>query len=253
MDDNIKYPSAEDIIQIHADIIREDEDASSGSLNEGHIEFAVDYIKHGHFGEVPETLDEKALHLLRLLAANHPFADGNKRTALNATWTFYAINQRYFDYGEEIKAILKMFAVMERMVDLEEAKEYFSDIAVPIDHPRAPTELFSINEIGALMQEFSDNIGEIVETVEERYDGGEEVKLKEEEVNDVIENTIRGIRLANGVIEAYEEGKGDYSEETVGYVKELRDSYRESLRIVSKAFDIPEGKPIEDQFNDFGY
>jgi death-on-curing protein len=132
-DDDIIYPDKKDIISIHDDIVAEDEDASEGIINEGDIDFAINYIQHGHFGNCPETIHEKAVHLIRLLAANHSFVDGNKRTALNTTWTFYLINDYYFDYGEEIKAILKLFAVMERMVDNEEATEYFEDIALPIE------------------------------------------------------------------------------------------------------------------------
>ena len=134
MSDDLIYLSKKDIVNIHDDIVSEDADASEGAINKGDVEFAVDYIQHGHFGQCPETIHEKAVHLLRLLAANHSFVDGNKRTALNATWVFYLINDYYFDYGEEIKAILKLFAVMERMVDEEEAKEYFCDIALPIEN-----------------------------------------------------------------------------------------------------------------------
>src|SRR6056297_3105686 len=133
MSDDLIYLSKKDIVNIHDDIVSEDADASEGAINKGDVEFAVDYIQHGHFGQCPETIHEKAVHLMRLLAANHSFADGNKRTALNTTWVFYFINDYYFDYGEEIKAILKLFAVMEKMVDTKEAKQYFSEIATPIE------------------------------------------------------------------------------------------------------------------------
>jgi len=41
------------------------------------------YTEEGRFGSSPETIHEKACNLLRLLVANHPFVDTNKRTALN--------------------------------------------------------------------------------------------------------------------------------------------------------------------------
>lgn len=131
------YPSVDHILGIHKDIIEADEDADSGVANEGYVDYVVEFIEHGHFGEGPETIHEKAYELLRLLAANHPFTDGNKRTALNATWTFYAMNGYEFDYGEEIKAILKLLAVMERMVDREETIDYFEDITYSSDSERA--------------------------------------------------------------------------------------------------------------------
>ncbi|WP_373189547.1 Fic family protein [Halolamina sp.] len=47
------------------------------------MDFVLDYIEAGSFGEAPEGIHETAFHLLRLLVANHPFVDANKRTALN--------------------------------------------------------------------------------------------------------------------------------------------------------------------------
>jgi death on curing protein len=38
------------------------------------------------------SLHEKAGALLHSLARNHPFVDGNKRTAWAATWVFYELN-----------------------------------------------------------------------------------------------------------------------------------------------------------------
>ncbi len=54
----------------------------------------------GHSGEVREhlttrdvlTVHETAVELLRLLVANHPFVDDNKRTALASAVTFCALN-----------------------------------------------------------------------------------------------------------------------------------------------------------------
>jgi len=63
--------------------VSEYSDTSSGVQSKGDIEFALNYASEGAFGSVPETIHEKSFHLLRLLVANHPFVDGNKRTALN--------------------------------------------------------------------------------------------------------------------------------------------------------------------------
>jgi death-on-curing protein len=46
---------------------------------------------------VPETIYEKAFHLLRLLVANHPFVDANKRAALNTAVVFYFLNEYRFE------------------------------------------------------------------------------------------------------------------------------------------------------------
>lgn len=50
------------------------------------------------FGEdAYATLHEKAAALLHSLACNHPFVDGNKRTALAATAVFYQLNGYVID------------------------------------------------------------------------------------------------------------------------------------------------------------
>lgn len=146
-EEKMLYLSKSSIKGIHQDIIEEDEEASAGVISPGDIEFALNAIENGFFGEVPETVHEKAFELMRLLAANHAFADGNKRTALNSTWSFYAINDKYFDYGEEIKAILKLLAVKEEMVDEDEVVDYFSDLARPAESERVPTALIKANRL----------------------------------------------------------------------------------------------------------
>ena len=158
--DGFIYPDVTDIIQIHDDIISEDEDADSGTINEGNVSFAVNYVSHGHFGNRPGSVHEKALHLLRLLAANHPFVDGNKRTALNTAWTFYLLNDYYFNYGEEIKAILKLFAVMEQMVDQEEAEKYFREIAKPVEEAniQESDEVLVLNQLTHKVMRLSESL-----------------------------------------------------------------------------------------------
>ena len=167
-DEDMIYPAQKDIMNIHKDIVSEDEDASKGVINKGDIDFATNYIQHGHFGRCPETIHEKAVHLMRLLAANHSFADGNKRTALNTTWVFYFINDYYFDYGEEIKAILKLFAVMEKMVDVKEAKQYFSEIATPIED----AEVAESDEI-LVLNKLAENALQITTKIEKEINSDE--------------------------------------------------------------------------------
>jgi len=55
----------------------------------GALEAAVLRPQSSAFGEdAYPTIHEKAAALLHSLARNHPFVDGNKRTALAATTTF---------------------------------------------------------------------------------------------------------------------------------------------------------------------
>jgi death-on-curing protein len=124
MSDSRWYPSVEDVLDIHEEIVSEYPDTSPGIQRRGDIEFALEYIREGSFRSVPGTIHEKAFHLLRLLVANHPFVDGNKRTALNTTTVFYLLNGYRFDYDDEIRRILKAFGTDETAVDEQQVVEY---------------------------------------------------------------------------------------------------------------------------------
>jgi death-on-curing protein len=133
MADSVWYPSVEDVIAIHDDILSEYPDTPSGVQNRGDIEFALNYIEEGNFDIAPETIHEKAFHLLRLLVANHPFVDANKRTALNTTVVFYFLNGYLFEYDEGIRAILKQFGTDEAAVDEAEVVEYLQSHTDELD------------------------------------------------------------------------------------------------------------------------
>lgn len=61
---------------------------------------------------------------MRLLAAEHPFVDGNKRTALATVATFYAMNGSAFAYDHRVRTIPKRFATDESSVETEAVVEY---------------------------------------------------------------------------------------------------------------------------------
>ncbi|ATW89885.1 death-on-curing protein [Halohasta litchfieldiae] len=123
--ENIVYPSVETILDLHEQIVAEGDVTESGVRSEKPIESALQYVSEGFFGELPETLHEKAVHLMRLLVADHPFVDGNKRTALRTVVVFYMLNGYMFEYGDEIRALLHRFATDEAAVDVETAVIYF--------------------------------------------------------------------------------------------------------------------------------
>ncbi|MXR19224.1 type II toxin-antitoxin system death-on-curing family toxin [Halobacterium bonnevillei] len=133
MGDSLWYPSVEDVLAIHEDIVAEYTDTPSGVQNRGDIEFALTYIEEGHFGAAPESIHEKAYHLMRLLVANHPFVDANKRTALNTVTVFYFLNGHRFAYDDEIRSVLKQFGTDERTVSEEETVEYLRAHTEPLD------------------------------------------------------------------------------------------------------------------------
>jgi len=67
--DDFAYPSVELILGLHDQIVAEGESTEPGVRSEDAIGSALQYISEGFFGEVPETIHEKAVHLMRLLVA----------------------------------------------------------------------------------------------------------------------------------------------------------------------------------------
>ncbi len=125
MTDDIAYPSVELILDLHEQIVAKGDSTEPGVRSKDAIGSALQYISEGFFGKVPETIHEKAVHLMRLLVAEHPFVDGNKRTALRTVVVFYMMNGYTFDYGDEIRALLHRFATDEAAVDTDTAVIYF--------------------------------------------------------------------------------------------------------------------------------
>ena len=125
MTGDLVYPSVELILDLHEQIVADGDTTELGVRSEDAIAFALQYVSEGFFGEVPETIHGKAVHLMRLLVAEHPFVDGNKRTALRTVVVFYMLNGYTFDYGDEIRALLRRFATDEAAVDADTAIIYF--------------------------------------------------------------------------------------------------------------------------------
>ena len=102
MPNEFVYPSANLILDLHTQIVTEGDLTEPGVRSEDAIKSALQYVSEGFFGEVPDSLHQKAVHLMRLLVADHPFVDGNKRTALRTVVVFYMLNGYTFEYGDEI-------------------------------------------------------------------------------------------------------------------------------------------------------
>lgn len=80
--ESISYLSTDDIQAIHELIVEANAETTAGVASPGDIEYAVEHVQEGQFGQAPESPHEKVFQLLRLIATNHPFIDGDKRTAL---------------------------------------------------------------------------------------------------------------------------------------------------------------------------
>ena len=82
------YRRVDDILAIHADQI-ERYGGGEGIRDPGLLEAALFRPQTGYY---PTLIDEAAA-LWESLSQNHPFVDGNKRTAFAATYVFLAINK----------------------------------------------------------------------------------------------------------------------------------------------------------------
>jgi death on curing protein len=81
------YLTVAEVLAMHFDQI-ERYGGAAGLRDAGLLEAALYRPQTGYY----QTLIEEAAALWESLAQNHPFVDGNKRTAFAAAYTFLAIN-----------------------------------------------------------------------------------------------------------------------------------------------------------------
>lgn len=90
------YLTLEQIIQLHALVLIKDGGAD-GMRNLGRLEAAVSTQYQTAFGkELYATVCDKAAALVRGIICDHPFIDGNKRTAMLAGLTLLEMNEYNF-------------------------------------------------------------------------------------------------------------------------------------------------------------
>lgn len=88
----IRYVSLEEILRIHFQVI-EDYGGSHGIRDESRLKSVVYAPKQELFGvEQYSSLFNKAAVYLRNIIGDHPFSDGNKRTAITICGIFLARN-----------------------------------------------------------------------------------------------------------------------------------------------------------------
>src|SRR5580700_10945974 len=112
------YLTVAEVLAMHADQI-ERYGGSHGVRDPGLLEAALFRPQTGYYADHIE----EAAALWESLAQNHPFIDGNKRTAFAATYTFLAINGAPLTAdAQEIYAFI---------ASLYEANEFSFDKLVP--------------------------------------------------------------------------------------------------------------------------
>jgi death-on-curing protein len=92
----MKYISLEQLLQLHVLAI-EQFGGSDGLRDLGRLEAALASQRQEVFGEeLYRDIYEKAAALCRGIIGDHPFADGNKRTAMLVAITSLEINDAHF-------------------------------------------------------------------------------------------------------------------------------------------------------------
>lgn len=88
----MKYLNSQQILLIHDQVIKRF-GGSFGLRDQGLLETAVARREASYGGEdLYPTIFDKGAALLQSLHKNHPFVDGNKRTALSSTGIFLKMN-----------------------------------------------------------------------------------------------------------------------------------------------------------------
>jgi len=92
----IHYMSIEDVLDLHDQLI-EEYGGAKGVLNLGLLKSALDMPKASFNGrDLHRTIYDKAAAYLFHISKNHPFLDGNKRTASMVSLVFLAANEVAF-------------------------------------------------------------------------------------------------------------------------------------------------------------
>lgn len=117
----MKYLTPENILQIHFEVI-EETGGSHGLRDVGLLESAAKRPKASVGGkDLYPNLFLKGAALVHSLLLNHPFVDGNKRTAVLALMEFFLLN------GREISATQK--EVVNLALWVENKKPEIEEIA----------------------------------------------------------------------------------------------------------------------------
>lgn len=119
----------EQLLEIHA-LVVEATGGGSGLRDLGRLEAAIGTQTQNVFGEeLYGSIFDKSAALIRAIIADHPFVDGNKRTAMLVGLTFLVHNKITFDFKE---GEIEDFAVhiAKSYADIPEISSWLRDHAL---------------------------------------------------------------------------------------------------------------------------
>jgi len=108
---------------------------TAGIRDEGLLESALDRAQNRHAYEAEATPFDFAASLCHGICKNHPFLDGNKRTALLAGRAFLFLNGHGFE-PREVDEVENMVAVASGVMDEAGLAAWFREFSAPIKPAR---------------------------------------------------------------------------------------------------------------------
>jgi death-on-curing protein len=113
-------PTVADLSAVH-EVVAEHPRTEPGVRDPGALDAAVRTAVDGPAGGGRPAV---AARLCRLVVANHPFVDGNKRTGLRALVLTFELAGGSLRYGADLESLVRLLAVDARMVALTHAADY---------------------------------------------------------------------------------------------------------------------------------
>ncbi len=127
-----KFLSFSEVEEIHTDIIASF-GGSLGIRDEGLLESALAQPQATFGGEfLHSTIYEQAAAYLYHISMNHPFIDGNKRTAFAVMDTFLRLNKYYLNLTDE-QAYNLVLQVVQGEISKAELINYLQQSVICID------------------------------------------------------------------------------------------------------------------------
>ncbi len=149
----MRYLTLSELIYINGTVLnRPDITAGTQQIRDIEmLEAAVQRPAASAFGQdAYPSLRQKAAALLHSLARNHPFTDGNKRTATVGVIFMFRVNGQAVIWRQE-EALSVILRVAEGLIGVETAADWFPLAAAPYDLP--PDAEGDMHQIAAIITE----------------------------------------------------------------------------------------------------
>ena len=127
---NHDFPTIEEVVAIHDAAVREF-GGSMGLRDMGALASAIMRPQIGYY----DSLIEEAAALLESLAMNHPFVDGNKRTAFYATDSFLRENGSFIDCDNDEAHRFFMLLFETNSFRFAELRSWLEEHVKPLPRP----------------------------------------------------------------------------------------------------------------------